>query len=47
MYGFKLATEVPEQKALAAIKESEEEMSKELKSLASSGSPEDIFHLRV
>lgn len=47
MYGFKLAAEVPEQKALAAIKESEEEVSKELKNLASSGSPENIFHLRV
>lgn len=31
MYGFRLASEVPEQKALAAIKESEEDILKEIK----------------
>ena len=35
MYGFKLANEVPEQKALASIKESEEDLMKEIKTKTS------------
>jgi len=31
VYGFRLASEVPEQKALAAIKESEEDIMKDIK----------------
>lgn len=44
VYGFRLASEVAEQKAISAIKESEEDLVKEMK--AKSGS-EDSQELKV
>ena len=41
VYGFRLASDVPEAKALALIKESEEELMKEIKNFAPSNSPAD------
>jgi hypothetical protein len=41
VYGFRLASDVPEAKALALIKESEEELMKEIKNFAPSNSSAD------
>ena len=41
VYGFRLASDVPEAKALALIKESEEELMKEIKNFVPSNSPAD------
>ena len=38
VYGFKLASDVPEAKAFALIKESEEDLMKEIKNFAPSNS---------
>lgn len=40
VYGFRLASEVLEQKALASLKESEDDLLKELKSSADEEAPE-------
>lgn len=46
-YGFRLASEIPEAKALALIKESEEDLMKEMKNSVSSESTEESQELKV
>jgi hypothetical protein len=48
VYGFKLASDVPEAKALALIKESEEDLMKEIKNFSpSSSSIEESQEMKV
>lgn len=47
VYGFRLASEVPELKALALIKESEEDLMKEIKNITPSDSTEETHELKV
>lgn len=47
VYGFRLASEVPELKALALIKESEEDLTKELKNITPSDSTEETQEMKV
>jgi indole-3-glycerol phosphate synthase len=48
VYGFKLASDVPEAKALALIKESEEDLMKEIKKCSpSSSSIEESQEMKV
>ena len=47
VYGFKLASEITEQKALALIKESEDDLMKEIKNSPPSDSSEDNRELKV
>jgi hypothetical protein len=47
VYGFRLATEVAEQKAISAIKESEEELVKEMKIRSTNESSEEVQELKV
>lgn len=47
VYGFRLASEVTEQKALALIKESEEDVIKKIKSSTISESSEDTREVKV
>ncbi|XP_057379154.1 N-alpha-acetyltransferase 35, NatC auxiliary subunit-like [Daphnia carinata] len=46
VYGFRLASEIPELKALALIKESEEDLMKEIKNSVSSASAEGSHELK-
>lgn len=47
VYGFRFATEIPESKALASIKESEDDLMKEIKTLTPSDSSEETREIKV
>ena len=47
VYGFRLASEVSEQKAISSIKESEVELAKEMKNCSDSDSSDTVQQLKV